>query len=68
MGVCMEFDNHIKHLSDQRVTVKEFWAEPPASLQIVVNLSERIARFQGSAFLAHEIIGNVIMQVNNTMM
>lgn len=64
----MEFNNRIKHLSDQRVTVKEFRVEPPASLQIVVNLSESIARFQGSVFLAHEIIGNIIMQVSNTMM
>lgn len=52
---------HITHLSDQRVTVKEFRVKPPVSLQIVVNLPERRARFQSSVFVAHEIIGNVII-------
>lgn len=63
----MEFDNHIIHLSDERVTVKEFRAELPASLQIVVNLAEKRAKFKGYLFVAYEIIGNVIMQVNNMM-
>lgn len=64
----MVFDNHTKHLSDQRVIVKEFTVKPTAFLQTFITLSERIARFQGSVFLAHEIIGNVIIQVNNMMM
>lgn len=43
MGVCMEFDNHIKHPFGQGVVVKEFRAKLPASLQVIVHLSERIA-------------------------
>lgn len=42
-------------------------AELPASLQIVVNLAEKRAKFKGYLFVAYEIIGNVIMQVNNMM-
>lgn len=64
----MEFDNHIIHVSDQRATAKEFRAELPASFQIVVKLAEKRAKFQGCVFLVYEIIGNLIMQVNNMVM
>lgn len=56
------------HLSDQRVIVEEFRDELPASFQIVVNLAEKRAKSQGYVFLVYEIIGKVIMQVNNMMM
>lgn len=64
----MKCHNHIINLSDRRVTVKEFRAEFPACLQIVVNLAEKRAQFQEYVFLAYELVGNVIMKVNNMMM
>lgn len=41
--------------------IKDFGVKPPVSIQIVVSLPERRAGFQGPVFVAHEIIGNVII-------